>query len=152
MNIFDIIAIVIFALTVLICTFRGFLKIVARLGALFVAFLLSRMFGGELGVKYLGDLIGDAASAVGVCISFILLFLVCRIIFTLLAKLITKVLAARGFDKFLGMLLGIVGGLAGVYLLGFVAEIIILVATRINADATIISTIEGSTILQYFMK
>ena len=40
MNIFDIIAIAIFALTVLVCTFRGFLKIVARLGAFFAAFML----------------------------------------------------------------------------------------------------------------
>jgi len=152
MNIFDIIALVIFFLTVIVCTFKGLLKIVSRFGALFVAMIGSKWFGGELGEKYLGDLIGDAANAVGVVILFILLFLVCRIIFSLLAKLITKVLNAKGLDRFLGMLLGIIGGFAGVYLFGFIAEIIISVASLINAEATVITTIESATILQYFMR
>jgi uncharacterized membrane protein required for colicin V production len=80
-----------------------------------------------------------------------LLFLVSRIILGLLAKLITKVLKAKGLDRFLGMLLGVFGGLALVYLLGFAAELIIAVVSTIDPQATIISTIESSVILQYFM-
>jgi len=62
------------------------------------------------------------------------------------------VLNAKGLDRFLGMLLGIIGGFAGVYLFGFIAEIIISVASLINAEATVITTIESATILQYFMR
>ena len=152
MNIFDMIALVVFFLTVIICTFKGLLKIVANFGSLFFALIASKWFGVELGEKYLGDILGDASGPVGVFILFILLFIVCRIIFGLLAKLITKVLKTKGLDRFLGMLLGVLGGLAFVYLLGFAAELIISVVSLVNSEAAIISTIESSVFLECFMK
>ena len=49
MNVFDIITLVIFFGTVIVCAFRGFLKIIARIGAFFGAMILSKWFGATVG-------------------------------------------------------------------------------------------------------
>ncbi len=151
MNIFDIIALVIFFLTFINCAARGFLKIIARFGALFVAFIVSRWFGGTLGTQLLGDVLGGFASVIGVIVTFILLFFLCRIIFGLVAKMITKALGSGLIDKILGGAVGVIGGFAGIYLLGLVAQIIILVVSMVNSEATIITTIGESQILKHFI-
>ncbi len=151
MNIFDIIALVIFFLFVLICTIRGFLKILARLGSFFAAMILSKVFGGMLGGMLLGDILGDFAPIVGTVAIFVLLFILFRIVFGFIATGITKVLHTKTLDKILGAVIGIAGGLASVYLFALLSELIIVVVSVFNADAQIIETIQSTEILKYFM-
>ena len=154
MNVFDIIAIVIFFLFVLICMFLGLLKILSKWGAFFAAMILSKMFGARIGTILLGDVpvIGSIAHIIGTVLLFIVLFFLCRIILGALAKLITKLLNAKVLDKILGAIVGIAGGLATVFLLAFLCEILVSVVSFFNPDAGIIHMINDTSILKFFMR
>lgn len=83
MNVLDIIALVILFVSILICAIRGLLKILAGFGSFAVALIVSRIFGGPLGEKYLGEALGFFAPIFGTIVLFVVLLLVCRIIFFL---------------------------------------------------------------------
>ena len=154
MNVFDIIAIALFVLFVIVCTFRGFLKILAKWGSFFAAMIFSKMFGARVGELLFGEIpvLSAFAKALGTALLFVVLFLVGRIILGLLAKLITKVLKAGALDKVLGMLVGIVGGVASVFLLALVSELLVSVVSIFNADAEIVHMVNDASILGYFMR
>ena len=151
MNIFDIIAIVIFFAFVVICAIRGLMKIIAKWGAFFAAMIISKIFGGMIGTMLLGAVLKGFAPIVGTVLLFIILYIVFRIIFGLLAKIITKVLHAKALDRILGAIVGAVGGLSVVYLFALIAELIVVVVSIFNADAEIINTIQSTSILKFFM-
>ena len=154
MNIFDIIAIALFELFVIVCTFRGFLKILSKWGAFFAAMIFSKMFGLRAGELIFGEIpvLSSFAKVLGTALLFVVLFLACRIIFGLLAKLITKVLRAGAVDKVLGMLVGIAGGVAAVFLFAFVSELFVSFVSLFNADAEIVHIVNDTSILKYFMR
>ena len=153
MNAFDIIAIAIFVLFVVICAFRGFLKILAKWGAFFAATILSKLFGAKVGLLLLGDvnILSSFSHIIGTVFLFVVLFFVCRIIFGVVAKLITKALGTKAIDKVLGAVLGVVGGLAAVFLFAFVADFIVAIVSVFDADANIVHMINSTSILKYFM-
>ena len=154
MNAFDIIAIALFALFVIVCTFRGFLKIISKWGAFFAAIIFSKMFGERVGDLIFGEIpiLSSFAKALGTALLFVVLFLAGRIIFGLLAKLITKVLKAGAIDKVLGALVGIAGGIAAVFLLAFVSELFVSFVSTFNADAEIVHMVNEASILKYFVR
>ena len=154
MNIFDIIAIVLFALFVIVCAFRGFLKILSKWGAFFAAMIFSKMFGARVGALIFGEIpvLSSFSKVLGTALLFVVLFLACRIIFGLLAKLITKVLKTEAIDKVLGMLVGIAGGVASVFLFAFVLEFFVSLVSIFNTDAEIVHMVNDTSILKYFMR
>ena len=154
MNVFDIIAIALFVLFVIVCTFRGFLKILSKWGAFFAAIILSKMFGPRVGEMLLGDvdIIGSFSHMIGTAILFVVLFLVGRIILGALAKLITKLLNAKVIDKLLGAALGISGGIAAMFLFAFLCDILVLVVSFFNSEAGIIHMINDTSILRFFIR
>lgn len=151
MNIFDIIAIIIFAVFVLVCTVKGFLKILAKCGAFFVAMILSKPIGSYLGEELLGDVLKSFAPILGTVVMFILLYFVCRIIFGLLAKLITKALNTGALDHVLGAIVGVLGGVAAVFLFAFACDVIVAVVSFFNENAQIVTNLGNSEILKYFL-
>ena len=151
MNIFDIIAIIIFAVFVLICTLKGFLKILAKWGAFFAAMLLSKPIGSYLGEAFLGESLKSFAPILGTVVMFILLYFVCRIIFGLLAKLITKVMNTGVLDHILGAVVGVLGGVAAVFLFAFACDVIEVVVSFFNENAEIVTNLGNSEILEYFL-
>lgn len=152
MNTLDIIAIIIFAMFVLICTVRGFLGILSKWGSFFAAMILSKMFGGMVGDMLFVDLLGSFAPIVGTALLFVVLFFVCRIILGALVKLITKVLHAKALDRFFGAILGAVGGVAAIFLFTFVLDVVVAVVSMFNVDANIIHMVNDTSILKYFME
>ena len=151
MNILDIIAIAIFLVFVVVCAWRGLLKIIARWAAFFAAMILSKVFGGLLGNMLLGDLLGGFASVIGTVVLFVLLYIVCRILFGMLAKTINKVLHTKTLDHVLGGAVGTVGGLSAVFLYALAAELVVAVVSIFNADAGIVNLINTAAILKFFM-
>ncbi len=151
MNTFDIISIIIFALFIIICAFKGFMKILAKWGAFFVAMACAKPLGSYLGVLLLGNALGSFAPIIGTVLTFILLYIACRIIFGFLAKLITKALNSGAVDHILGAIVGAVGGIATVYLFAFVCEIIMIVVGFFDSGADIIINIQQAEILKYFL-
>lgn len=151
MNVLDIIVLIIFSLSILICAIKGLLKILSGVGSFAVAFIVSKLFGNTLGERFLGEALGSFAGILGTLVLFVALLLLTRIIFFLLAKLITKVLHAKGLDKFLGALVGAVGGVAGIYVLSLALGLVMAVLELVGANTAIPSLVESSMILKYFM-
>ncbi len=155
MNGLDIFSLIIFALFVIICAFKGFLGILSKWGSLFAAIILSKLFGGMLGEKLLGDFLGNFAPIVGTALSFVLLYFLLRIILGALAKLITKILHASALDRILGAIVGAVGGIAVIFLFALLLEVFVTVVAVFNENAEIIanigSMVEDSLILKYFV-
>lgn len=151
MNTLDIIALVIFSVSVLICAIKGFLKLVANFGAICVAFLAARLVGGYLAELLLGSALGGFAVPLGTAVAFVLLLILCRIIFGALAKLITKLTGTKGLDKFLGALVGAVGGIAGIYVVSLVLGVVLAVIGVFEIESELPLVIENSLIFKYFM-
>ena len=156
MNGLDIISIVILILFVVIGAFKGLLKIVSGWGALFAAIFLSKLFGGLLGEKLLGDSFGAFAPVVGTVVCFIILYILLRIIFGSLAKLIKKALQANTLDHILGAVAGAVIGLAVIFVLALLLEVFFAVASVFNPNADVVKSLselaEESFILKYFVR
>ncbi len=151
MNIFDIITLVIFFGSVLICTLQGFLKIISKLGAFFLAMIISKWFGGMLGEWIFGDAIGEFSSVLGVAMLFVVLSLLFRIIFFALNDMIIRLFHTKALDKLLGALAGAVGGFATVYFFAWGVQLFVALVSVINADSYIIPLAHSTRILKYFM-
>ncbi len=151
MNTLDIITLVILSLSVLICAIKGFLKIIAHFGAFCVAMIASKLLGGWLGETFLGEALGGFASAIGTLVLFVLLLLLCRIIFTGVAKLITKVLKTKALDKVLGAIVGLAGGVAGIYVFSLVLGVVVSVISLIGVESALPAMIDSTLLLKYFM-
>ncbi len=155
MNGLDILSLAIFAVFVIICAIKGLLGILSKWGSLFAAIIISKLFGGMLGEKLLGDVLGNFAPIVGVALCFVLLYLLLRIILGGVAKLITKVLHVSALDHLLGAVVGAIGGLAIIFLFSLLLEVFITVVSVFNENAEIIANIgnmiEDSSILKYFI-
>lgn len=155
MNGLDILSLIIFALFVIICAFKGLLGILSKWGSLFAAIILSKLFGGMLGTMLLGDVLGNFAPIVGTAVCCVLLYLILRIILGGVAKLITKVLHASAIDHLLGAVVGAVGGLAVIFIFALLLEVFVAVVSVVNENAEIITNlgnmIEDSSILKHFV-
>jgi len=155
MNGFDILSLAIFAIFVIICAIKGLLGILSKWGSLFAAIILSRLFGGMLGETLLGDVLGNFAPIVGTALTFVLLYLLLRIILGGLGKLITKVFNVVALDHLLGAVVGALGGLAVIFLFTLLLELFVTVVGVVNENAEIITNIgnmiEDSSILKYFV-
>lgn len=160
----DIFALVITGAFVLVGLWRGFVKSSLRLCALIVSVIIARLFGGALGRALLPNIIksdsissetlakinGSISSVIGTLIVFIALYL----LLTLLAKLISKI-TVKGFigklaDKLLGALLGLFFGIAALYSLAFVFDIIAAVVSLAVPSADMYFVVEDSVIFKYF--
>lgn len=149
MNILDIIVIAIFLISVLVCTIKGFLKIIAGFGAICVALIAARQFGGLLGGLLLEKYIGGFAPVVGTAVFFVILLIVCRIIFGLVAKMITKILHTKTIDKILGAIVGAVGGIAFAYPFCMVFGIVISVIDLVGVESQLPAVAGDSFIFKY---
>lgn len=151
MNILDIIVIAIFLISVLICTLKGFLKIIAGFGAVCVAFIASRHIGAWLGNLLLGDIIGGFSSAIGIVIMFLILLIVCRIIFGAVAKLITDILHTKVIDRILGALVGAAGGIAFAYLFWFVLSLVLSAMDLVSIESQLPALVSDSFVFKHFL-
>ena len=166
MNVFDIITIVIFALFVIICAFKGLLKILSNWGSFFGALIISRIFGAAAGEfllnalsgpisnmesKTLASLILNAIPTLGTVLLFFLVYLVLRLILGGLAKILKKVFDAKPLDHFLGAIVGVFGGIAVIFLFTFLIEIVGSITSALNINSGMLEAMEGSPILNFFM-
>ncbi len=166
MNLFDIITIAICAMTVLICVWKGFLKIALKTGAIAVSAIVAKFVGPILGERFIPDIFksSDAMSAevadkvnemiatvIGTVLLFIVLFILLRLISGLIAKLVTNVTHTGKIDRVLGAIFGLILGVAFVFLFAEGVKIYASISTLINPDGAILEKIENSLVFKYFV-
>ena len=166
MNPFDIITLVIFALALVICVWKGFLKILLKLGALISAVILAKMFGSAVGDLWFSGLIKGSdngmsgavldkineslAIIIGTVIVFVIFYVVLRIIFSVVAKLVKKASGVKVIDRVLGAVIGIVVALGVMFIFTELVRVTATVVTYINPDSAMFATIEDTLVFKYF--
>lgn len=165
MNVFDIVTLAIIAVSVIVCTIKGFAKILLKIGAFILAVMLSRIFGEKLGLAVFPNLIkSDSISAsslnkinntlaqvLGTAVLFIVLFIILRIISMILSKVIKNAPVAGSLDRLLGAVVGVLMGVAVVYVFAVALNIYASIATYLNPDSEIFGTLADTYIIKYFM-
>ncbi|MBE6596140.1 MAG: hypothetical protein E7641_00575 [Ruminococcaceae bacterium] len=166
MNVFDIITISICALSVLICVWKGFLKIALKTGAIAIAAIVAKFVGPMLGEKFIPDIFKASgkmsasaadkinetiATVVGTVVLFVVLFILLRLISGLIAKAVTKVTHTGKADRIIGGIFGLILAVAVVFLFAEGVKIYAAIATAIKPDYAIFDTLESSLIFKYFL-
>ena len=166
MNIFDIITLAVFAIAVIICAWKGFIKIILKLGAVVIAAAVAKFVGPMLGNALIPELISTPpesmnvgtlgtvnetlASVIGTVLLFVVLFILLRIIAGLISKIITKVTHTSALDRILGAVFGFVVAFAFVVIFAKLVEIFATVSAFIDPDTAIFDTIEDTVLFKYF--
>ena len=154
MGIFDIVCVLIFVVSVVVCACRGLSKIFAKWGAFFVAMIFSRLFGAGLGNLLLGwaDVLSEFSHIIGTVLLFAVLYFVCRIVLDAVVKLIIKLVGTKLLDKVLGALVGVFVGVAAVSLFGFAVDFISVIADIFDAGSDILHMASDTVVFRYFIK
>ena len=166
MIILDIITALIFAVTLVVCVWNGFLKILLKLGAFIIAAVVARVFGPSIGELWFSELIstssdrlgafaldrinGALATVIGTVLVFLIFYLVLRIIFALLAKLVKKADGVSAADRILGAVLGFVVALGLTFVFCELVRVAATLVTLASPDSQIFSNIEDTVIFKYF--
>ena len=166
MNPLDIITIVAFALAVLVCVWKGFLKILLKFGAFVVSAIVAKFFGSAIGDMWFSDLIdvssgGMTASVldkvnesistvIGTVVVFVIFYIVLRIIFSLVAKLVKKAPGVTTVDRILGAVFGLVMAFGFMFVFSEIVRIYATVVTYFDAGSALFETIENTLIFKYF--
>lgn len=167
MNVFDIVTLAVFVVSVIICVWRGFLKTVLKLGAPVLAALGARLLGRSLGKLLLPDLIKKPpsgmsvdslsrvnetiASIVGTVIVFVVLFIVFRLLAGLIAKIVKKVTKTSVLDRVVGAVFGILIAFAIMIVLAEALEIVATIGTFIYSEISLFEMMEDSVLFKYFI-
>ena len=167
MNIFDIIALIVFLVSIVICLWRGFLKTVLKLGAPVLAAICARFLGRPLGGILLPKLIqkppssmsadtlerlnGTISSVVGTIIVFVVLFIAFRLLAGLLAKTVKKITGTSVLDRVLGAVFGLLIGFAAVVLLAETLEIVAMIGTFVYPEFSLLEIMQDSVLFKYFI-
>lgn len=166
MSIFDIITIALFAVSLLVCVWKGFLKILFKFGALVIAAILAKFFGSSVGDIWFSDLIKTSgegmtasvldkvnqslATVIGTVIVFVIFYIVLRIIFAVVAKIVKKAPAISTMDRILGAVFGLVMAFGLTFVFAEVVRVASTVITYIDPASEIFSNIETSMVFKYF--
>lgn len=148
---------------------KGFLKLIIKLGAVVPAVVLSRAFGGFLGVTLFPSIIGkdsaiakkvsysalenintSLAKVIGTLILFIVLFIIFKIILGVISNMVKKEFKVSLVDRLLGGVFGLVIALGAAYAVAFAVNIVAMVITLIDSANPIYASIEDTVIFKYF--
>ena len=167
MNIFDIVVLTVFVISVVICFWKGFLKTVLKLGASFLAALGAGIFGRPVGKLLLPELIkkqpsgmsagalerlnGAISSIAGTLLVFIVLFVIFKLLAGLLAKIAKKITGTSVLDRTLGAVFGLFIAFASTAVLAVVLQIIAAIGTFIYPDFALFELMEDSVLFKYFI-
>ncbi len=160
----DIFALVIVGAFVLIGLWRGFVRSSLKLCALIASIIIARFFGAALGRALLPEIIKSnsissgtlekintsISSVIGTLAVFAVLYLLLSLLARLISKITVKGFAGKLTDKVLGALLGLFFGIAALYSLAFVFDIISAVVSLVAPSADMYSVVENSVIFKYF--
>ena len=167
MHILDIITLVAFLGAMVICVWKGFLKIVLKLGALVFAAIIAKIFGKAVGDLWFSGLIktsGEGMTAelleklnasiavvIGTVVAFVIFYIVLRIIFHFVAKLVKKMAGVSTLDRILGAVFGIAMALGFMFVFSEAVRIVATVATYIKPESAMFEIIENTVIFKYFL-
>jgi uncharacterized membrane protein required for colicin V production len=167
MQVLDIITLVVFLAALAVCVWKGFLKILLKLGALVIAAIIAKIFGKAVGDIWFSGLIktsGEGMSAelleklnasiavvIGTVVAFVIFYIVLRIIFHFVAKLVKKLAGVSTLDRILGAVFGIVVALGFMFVFSEAVRIVATIATYINPESTMFEVIESTAIFKYFI-
>ena len=148
MNTFDIIALVIFFAFVLICAWRGLLKIISKWAAFFAAMIIAKMLGAKVGFALFKNI--PLAQYIGMVLLFVVLYIVCRLLFAQLSKAVNKILHTKTLDHILGGVVGVLGGSSVVFLFSFVLELVLVVISQFGFGDGLLHAFNSSKIFKFF--
>ena len=167
MQILDIVTLAVFVLAMVICVWKGFLKILLKLGALVIASVIAKIFGKSVGGLWFSNIIktsgegmtgevleklnNSISAVIGTVVVFVIFYIVLRIIFHFVSKLVKKMAGVSTVDRILGAVFGIVMALGFMFVFSEIVRIVATVATYINPDSTMFETIENTLIFKYFL-
>ncbi len=162
----DVITAVIFAAAIVVCIWKGFLKILLNLGAFIIAAVIARMFGSSIGGLFFSDLINISsdrfgflalenineaiATVIGTVLVFLIFYLVLRIIFAIVSKLVKRADGISAVDRILGAVFGVVMAFGITFVFCELVRITATVVTLIDPNSQIFNVIGDTVIFKYF--
>lgn len=167
MNALDIITLLVFAVAIAICVWKGLLNILLKLGALIIASIAARIFGSSVGDIWFSDIIKNSgegmtgevlgrlndslSTVIGTILVFVIFYIVLRIIFYFVSKLVKKALGVSALDRILGAVFGIVVAFGFMFIFSELVRIVATVVTYIDPSSAIFETIENTVVFKYFL-
>ena len=149
-NVLDIATLAIFVLSLIICIWKGFLKIILKFGALAIAVILARFFGSAIGGTFFSKLDESLATVIGTVIVFVIFYVVLRLIFAVIRKAVTSAQGVGAADRILGAVLGIIIAFSTVFLLAEILRIAVAVASMFDAQPSLLDAIEDTRLFRIF--
>ena len=166
MNVFDIITIAVFFVATIVCVWKGFLNILLKLGALVIAVIVAKLFGKAVGEACFSDLIGGSGgkldgmlfdkineslvTIMGTVLVFAAIYILLRIIFFFVSKLLKKAEGLTVLDRILGAVFGLVTAFGLVCVFAVMVRVVATVAVYIDPSSAIFDTVEETVIFKYF--
>ena len=166
MNIFDFITLAVFLVSVVVCTWKGFIKTLFKLGAFVIAAIVAKIFGDSIGELWFSDLISSSenaigpamldkineslATVIGTLIVFLIFYVVLRIIFSVVAKIVKKAVGITAADRILGAVFGVVLAFGFMFVFCEALRIAATVIAYVNPDVSLFEIVEESVVFKYF--
>jgi len=131
MALWDIVTLVILGLGLLYGIWKGFLKLVLKVGAFFLAIIVAKPLGNLISSSFIDGLFNGnkleeilqfIVSIVISIVLFIILYILFRIIARVIASALNKLFDSKKIDKVIGAIIGLVIGGGIVFLLATVLE------------------------------
>ncbi len=166
MNILDIICVAVIALSTIICLFKGFKRIIFKICSFVIAMYVAKIFGCRLGNFLLsffsteGNNVIDPAlleklsssmvSAIGTGIIFIVLYIILRLVFKIIAIKTERSAGSVIIDRLLGAVLGLLLGTAIVFVFTEIAEFVLSAIAYFKGEQEVLEIVNASGIFKFF--
>ena len=157
MAVLDIVAIGILAVTVIVCTLKGFAKILLQTFSWFFAWLCTKLFGAKLIGYFFSEVLAldpkwDWLTPLCVVLLFWLLWFLFRFVGRGIAAFLRRVLPLAGvLDRVLGALFGILLSVAFIALAGYCLRFLGEIVPDSGEVSRLADMAEDSVIFRIFM-
>ena len=141
MALWDIVTLVVLGLGLLYGIWKGFLRILLKIGALILSVILARPLGNFISDTFVAGffegnrleaLLTFGASLLVTVAVFIILYILLKILAKIIASSVNKMLSTKKIDRVIGAIAGFAMGCGVMFVLGTVLEFMSAVATSLD--------------------
>ena len=141
MVLWDIVTVVVLGLGLLYGIWKGFLRLLLKAGALFLAIVLARPVGNIVSAKFVDgmfagnpfeEILQSVASIVVSIVIFVVLYILLKLLAKLIASAVNKLFDSKKIDKVLGAIVGLVIGCGMMFLIATAVEFANAVVTSLD--------------------
>lgn len=162
MNIFDSVCVILIIASVIVCTVKGYKKVVFKAAAFAIAMFAAKLTGSVFGNFLLSDvikvkinLISDSVSdaivtGIGTALMFVFLFILLRLIFKIVEGKMEKSLQSIVLDRLCGALAGLFIGVAVAFAFTEIVSIVLVVVSSLTRSHDIFDFVDNSVIFKLF--